>query len=98
MHDHCINTDVDECLEQLHNCSTYASCENMPGDYDCKCYLGFEGDGRTCARMCHKIEYNLIIIIFIEPTLVYNYSNSISIFHNKNNRILSLLLWLGNSL
>lgn len=37
-------SDVDECQEVLHNCSTNASCINIDGSFDCLCYVGYSGD------------------------------------------------------
>ena len=47
----CIIIDIDECLENTHNCSMNARCENVQGTYYCRCLVGFEGDGETCTRM-----------------------------------------------
>ena len=41
-------TDINECEEGTHDCSNFAKCVNVPGDYDCHCLVGFEGDGMTC--------------------------------------------------
>ena len=40
-----VHVDIDECLEGKHNCSKYAKCENSYGGYNCKCLVGFDGDG-----------------------------------------------------
>ena len=55
---------IDECLEDKHNCSEYADCENTLGGFNCKCFKGYEGDGVTCKRKK--------IIIIIMPTEQYN--------------------------
>ena len=44
-------TDINECDEETHNCPNFARCVNVPGDYDCECRIGFEGDGFTCTGM-----------------------------------------------
>ncbi|MGF1467988.1 MAG: calcium-binding EGF-like domain-containing protein [Sandaracinaceae bacterium] len=48
----CENTtcvDVDECMDPTLNlCSSDATCTNVPGDFDCTCDTGYEGDGFNC--------------------------------------------------
>uniref|UniRef100_A0A183C216 EGF-like domain-containing protein n=1 Tax=Globodera pallida TaxID=36090 RepID=A0A183C216_GLOPA len=50
--------DVDECALGLHNCSTYATCTNLPDGYTCQCPAGWEDGnpelpGRICAsKLC----------------------------------------------
>ena len=41
-------TDVNECEDNSHNCSTNANCTNTEGSYDCACHESFFGDGLTC--------------------------------------------------
>ena len=46
--------DVDECAEEIHNCSTYegqanAICTNTNGSFQCSCLQGWEGDGFYCS-------------------------------------------------
>lgn len=45
--------DVDECTEEIHNCSTYkgeanAICSNSIGGFECTCTQGWQGDGYYC--------------------------------------------------
>nr|XP_058950979.1 uncharacterized protein LOC131778575 [Pocillopora verrucosa] len=40
--------DIDECTESLHNCSSYAFCNNTEGSYNCTCKPGYTGNGREC--------------------------------------------------
>ena len=45
--------DVDECAEEIHNCSTYngqenAICTNTIGGFQCSCTQGWQGDGFYC--------------------------------------------------
>ena len=42
------NADINECLEDSHNCSEYADCKNTYGGFNCKCYEGYDGDGVLC--------------------------------------------------
>ena len=44
--------DIDECTAGTADCSADATCLNMPGSFACECRDGFEGDGRTCTRVC----------------------------------------------
>lgn len=50
-----VHIDIDECLEGKHNCSKYAKCENSYGGYNCKCLVGYDGDGIMCkSKVKHK--------------------------------------------
>ena len=45
--------DVDECADEIHNCSTYegqanAVCTNTNGSFQCSCVQGWQGDGFYC--------------------------------------------------
>ena len=45
--------DVDECLNETHDCSATSNCRNIPGDFICQCGRGLRGDGRSCqVRVC----------------------------------------------
>ena len=39
-------TDIDECKLGLFSCHKLAQCVNIPGSYDCKCGIGYGGDGK----------------------------------------------------
>ena len=40
--------DIDECIQGSHDClSNLANCTNTVGSYNCSCYLGYKGDGKT---------------------------------------------------
>ena len=46
--------DVDECTEDIHNCSTYKGqansiCTNTIGGFQCTCTQGWQGDGFYCS-------------------------------------------------
>ena len=43
-----ILSDIDECVEGLHNCSIDAFCNNTNGSNNCTCKPGFVGNGRDC--------------------------------------------------
>lgn len=47
---HCVETDIDECLEGTHNCSMdKAMCINTPGSFTCACFQTYYGDGYSCS-------------------------------------------------
>lgn len=59
-------TDIDECTESLHNCSSYAFCNNTEGSYNCTCKPGYTGNGRECRFDGNLLlKENLIIISFV---------------------------------
>merc|ERR1711892_950347 len=41
-------TDIDECIDETHTCSTDATCNNTIGAYECFCDDGLFGDGYNC--------------------------------------------------
>ena len=67
-----MNTDVDECTLNTHNCEH--TCENTIGSFLCGCNAGYEliSDGRTCEGM------NKIINFFY-----YNSYNHFITFHDS---------------
>lgn len=47
--------DVDECGLGLHDCHKNAICANTHGSYTCKCFRGFNGDGKSsCTKTCYN--------------------------------------------
>ena len=40
--------DINECVDEVDNCSEDADCLNTIGSYDCSCVNGYEGDGIIC--------------------------------------------------
>ncbi|XP_078372759.1 uncharacterized protein LOC144656412 [Oculina patagonica] len=40
--------DIDECILNTHDCSSDADCSNDVGSFQCTCFPGFTGDGKTC--------------------------------------------------
>lgn len=49
----CKFTDIDECSNpSLNNCATNNVCVNTLGNYRCKCYQGYHGDGRKDGEGC----------------------------------------------
>ena len=47
------HTDIDECVEELNNCSEHAHCMDTEGGFRCRCNLGFRDisvnqDGTNC--------------------------------------------------
>ena len=45
------DTDIDECIENIDNCSQ--TCTNTDGNFTCGCYNGYllDTDGTTCNGM-----------------------------------------------
>ena len=41
-------TDIDECMENIHNCHHNATCLNTDGGYNCSCNPGYTMDGINC--------------------------------------------------
>ena len=41
-------TDIDECMENIHECQMKAECINIIGSYVCVCQKGFIGNGLYC--------------------------------------------------
>ena len=41
-------SDIDECAEKTHTCSSDAVCINTKGSYNCTCKPGYHGDGKNC--------------------------------------------------
>ena len=40
--------DVNECVQDLHDCHGNATCNNKIGSYNCSCDSGFDGNGFNC--------------------------------------------------
>ena len=41
--------DVNECLTTTtNNCHSNADCSNTDGSFECKCIVGYVGDGTSC--------------------------------------------------
>ena len=43
-----ILTDIDECVDNLHNCDDNAYCNNTVASYNCTCNIGYHGSGFNC--------------------------------------------------
>lgn len=43
-----ISTDLNECLENQHECHDNAACANTAGSYFCSCNAGYSGNGKSC--------------------------------------------------
>uniref|UniRef100_A0A8C7FSJ0 Signal peptide, CUB and EGF-like domain-containing protein 3 n=1 Tax=Oncorhynchus kisutch TaxID=8019 RepID=A0A8C7FSJ0_ONCKI len=46
---------VDECAEQIDNCSIDAICQNTLKSYKCICKSGYKGDGKHCEGKCFYV-------------------------------------------
>eukprot|EP00124_Ichthyophonus_hoferi_P005979 Ihof_evm1s1092 gene=Ihof_evmTU1s1092 len=47
--------DVNECIENLHNCAETANCSNTIGSFICKCKYGHKGEGTKCTQLLGSI-------------------------------------------
>lgn len=53
-------TDINECSDGSHTCSSYATCMDTIGNYTCKCPdKGFKGDGHKCTGMGNIRKFHL---------------------------------------
>ena len=66
--------DIDECLTNIHNCDTNATCMNQVGGFYCTCNLGYSGNGTTCQSKAQ------------EPTIVHTHDSVMD--HNIATQIL----------
>ena len=71
--------DVDECTEELHNCSTYkgqpnAICTNTIGGFQCHCTQGWQGDGYFCSDINECVNGSVCGINQICRNTAGNYS------------------------
>ena len=41
-------SDIDECKSKSDSCNSNAICTNTVGSHNCKCKIGFRGDGINC--------------------------------------------------
>jgi hypothetical protein len=49
--------DVNECIEETHNCNVHATCVNTPTGFECYCATGYFGDGFSCfVASCGALE------------------------------------------
>ena len=73
--------DVDECAEDIHNCSTYKGeansiCTNTIGGFQCTCIQGWEGDGFTCTDINECVNGSVCGINQLCSNTAGNYSCS----------------------
>ena len=52
-------TDMDECLEGIHDCNPHAYCTNDDGGYNCTCVNGYSGNGFTCGEDMNEMSYSI---------------------------------------
>ncbi len=56
-------SDIDECTDDIHNCSSVANCTNLVPTmidlthYSCACPPGFSGDGFNCTGSVLQFHY-----------------------------------------
>ena len=41
-------TDINECLDGISSCAATAICTDTIGSYECRCPIGYKGDGHEC--------------------------------------------------
>ena len=55
------SSDIDECTDDMDNCSPNATCNNQIGTFECVCKDGFRGNGTNCGLsysiMCTYLLY-----------------------------------------
>ena len=57
-----LNTpDINECVEESHQCHAHAQCSNTDGSFRCMCKGGWSGDGRNCSGNWHLNDFSLFI-------------------------------------
>ena len=62
-----IISDINECKEGTHNCSSNAVCNNTKGSYNCRCKPGYEGDGNICTGNFFLIGHFIAIVLHSRP-------------------------------
>ena len=51
------NADINECVDNIHNCHTDAICNNTNGSFYCTCHYGYSGNGVNCSGTTTIINY-----------------------------------------
>ena len=51
------NADINECVDNIHNCHTDAICNNTNGSFYCTCHNGYSGNGVNCSGTATIINY-----------------------------------------
>ncbi len=52
-------SDVDECINESHDCDANAECANTVGSFTCTCNAGYNGDGISCSG---EYEHSISIV------------------------------------
>ena len=54
------HADINECTESEFPCDDNAQCLNTEGSYECRCYIGYTGNGSSCIGIILRLVlYNL---------------------------------------
>ena len=59
----CALSDVDECAEGTHNCSSNAECTDINGDYYCNCTEGLACDRHGNGQLGERVTMETIITV-----------------------------------
>ena len=55
-----LNSDIDECINEVYPCEPEANCTNSIGSFSCACLTGYSGDGMTCTgKLCVLVRHIL---------------------------------------
>ncbi|XP_076952667.1 wall-associated receptor kinase 2-like [Bidens hawaiensis] len=54
---------INECVQEIHECKPNTQCVDTPGNYTCKCPDGYSGDGRKNGPGCTADESTIIKIV-----------------------------------
>ena len=65
------NVDINECALSLDDCHQFATCTNTVGSFECRCNIGYEGDGVNCRGIYFECLHGMVN--FLEATLIVRY-------------------------
>ncbi len=59
-------SEVDECLENIHDCDVNANCINTAGSFECECHHGYNNSGNGREGECQG---RYILVKFIHESI-----------------------------